>query len=266
MKKIILIFGLLTLGTLCCVAQNRADKLKPQWLKQVPASRNPDVKFITTYTFSSAGQVSYADEMGRLTVNLPGEWHVSTKVSNVQVSERNLSTRRSDGGMQQTGTIETEANGRPVSINCLRVDEFRKGSAVWALYQVGKGADTRFQDCYVTEKYGGTAALLSLIPGAGQFYKGDPAKGILFLGGVAAGAGTSAFLLMQRQVFIQQLGQTHDINVIRQLDARQKNFGVAGGICIGATAALYLWNLIDAGMAPGAKRVVLTGNGLNYRF
>ena len=163
MKRLILIISLLTLSILCSDAQNRADKLKPQWLRQTPASRNPDVKFITTYTYSSAGHVSYADEMGRLTVNLPGEWHVSTKVSNVQVSERNLSTRRSDGGMQQTGTIETEANGRPVSINCLRVDEFRKGSAVWALYQVGKGADTRFQDCYVTEKYGGTAALLSLI-------------------------------------------------------------------------------------------------------
>ena len=210
--------------------------------------------------------MSYADELGRLTVNLPGEWHVSTTTSNVQVSERNLGTLRSSGGMQQTGTIETEANGSPVTINCLRVDEFRKGNSVWALYQVGKGADTRFQDCYVTEKYGSAGLLLSLIPGAGQFYKGDPAKGMLFLGGVAVGAGTSAFLLMQRQAFIQQIGQTHDINVIKQLDAQQRNFGIAGGICIGATAAVYLWNLIDAGMAPGAKRVVLTGNGLNYRF
>ena len=266
MRKLILIIGLLAIGSLCSDAQNRADKLKPQWLRQVPTSTNPDVKFVTTNTYARVGQVSFADEMGRLTVNLPGEWHFSTKTSNVQVSERDINSRRSGGGMHQTGTIETEADGSPISINCYRVDEFRQGSNVWALYQVGRGADTRFQDCYVTEKYGGGAALLSLIPGAGQFYKGDPAKGMLFLGGVAVGAGTSAFLLMQRQVFIQQLGQTHDINVIRQLDAKQKNFGVAGGICIGATAALYLWNLIDAGMAPGAKRVVLTGNGLNYRF
>lgn len=266
MKKYILIIILSLTSLITADAQNRADKLKPQWLRQVPRSMNADVKFVTTDVYAPYGSVSYADEMGRLTVNLPGEWQVSTSLANVQVSDRNISTRRSSGSMRQTGTIETEANGSPVTLNCLRVDEFRKGNRVWALYQVGRGADTQFQDCYVTEKYGATGLFLSLIPGCGQFYKGDTTKGILFLGGCAVGAGASAFVLMQRNNVIKQINQTHDINVIRQLDARQKNMGVAGGICLGATAAIYIWNLIDGALAPGARRVVLTGNGLNYKF
>lgn len=266
MRKAIFTLLLIAVSAFVAGAQGRSDKLKPQWLRQVPSGVSSDVHFVTVRTFNGYGQTSYADEMGHLVVNLPSEWKVATSVSTVQLSEREIGERRSSGTMKQIGSIETEAEGKPVSIQCMRVDEFSKGVDRWALYQVAKGADTRFAECYVTDRYGAAGCLLSIIPGCGQFYKGDPMKGVLFLGGCALGAGASAFTYMQRQTYIHQISQTHDINVIRQLDAKQKNMGIACGVCLGATAALYLWNLIDGAMAPGAKKIKFTGSALQYNF
>lgn len=266
MRKAIFAMLLIAASAFAAGAQGRSDKLKPQWLRQVPSAVASDVQFVTVNTFNGYGQTSYSDEMGRLVVNLPSEWKVSTKTSTVQVSDRAISERRSSGQMRQVGTIETEAEGKPVSIRCMRVDDFSKGAQRWALYQVAKGADAKYAECYVTDRYGAAGCLLSIIPGCGQFYKGDPLKGSLFLGGCAVGGLGALFAESQRQAFISQLGQTHDINVIRQLDAKQKNLGIARNVCLGATAALYVWNLVDGAMAPGAKKIKFTGSALQYNF
>ena len=265
MKRFIIAAGFAILSLVSVNAQGRSDRLKPQWLRQVPVSRSADTRFVVSQTFNGPG-VSYADEMGGLVVGLPSDWKVSTSTAVVQVSERTVGDRRSAGVMKQTGTIETKADGFPVSIRCARVDSYEKGNRRWALYQVAKGADAVFADCVYTERYGAAGGVLSIIPGCGQFYKGDPLKGTLFLGGCTAGGVGIVFTEMQRKAYRAQIGQTHDINVQKQLDARCRNLGIARNVCIGATAALYIWNIIDGAVAPGAKRIVFTGNTLQYNF
>lgn len=265
MKRFVVVTGLVLLSLLSAQAQGRSDRLKPQWLRQVPASASADTRFVVAQTYNGPG-VSYADEMGGLVVGLPSDWRVSTSTAVVQVSERTIGDRRSAGVMRQTGTIETKADGLPVSIRCARVDSYEKGNSRWALYQVAKGSDAVFADCVHTDRYGAAGGFLSIIPGCGQFYKGDPLKGTLFLGGCAAGGLGIVFTEMQRQAYRSQIGQTLDVNVIRQLDAKCRNLGIARNVCIGATAAVYLWNIIDGAVAPGAKRIVFTGNALQYNF
>ena len=51
--------------------------------------------------------------------------------------------------------------------------------------------------------------------------------------------------------------QTHNADHIRIYQRRISNFSTARNVCIGAAAALYVWNLIDAIVAPGARRVVI---------
>ena len=133
MRKAILVMLLLAASAFAAGAQGRSAKLKPQWLRQVPAAVASDVQFVTVNTFNGYGQTSYSDEMGRLVVNLPSEWKISTKTSTVQVSDRTIGEHRSSGKMNQVGTIETEAEGKPVSIRCMRVDDFSKGAERWAL-------------------------------------------------------------------------------------------------------------------------------------
>ena len=178
MKRFIIAAVLVVLSLLSADAQGRSDKLKPQWLRQVPVSRSADTKFVISQTINGPG-VSYADEMGGLVVGLPSEWKVSTDTEVIQVSDRTIKDGRSSGSMKQTGIIKTKANGMPVSIRCSRVDAFEKGNKRWALYQVALGDDATFTDCYITDRYGATGAVLSIIPGCGQFYKGDALKGTL---------------------------------------------------------------------------------------
>ena len=244
-------------------AQGQKRELRPQWMRQVPVSSSPYVEFVKVYTPARA---TVADELGRLVVNLPSDWNVSSEISDVQVTETVVNGRRTSESSRLTGTIKTTAQGMPVSIRCVREDGYTEGSGRWSLYQVAKSDRAVFEECITTEEYGAGAAVMSIIPGCGQFYKGDPLKGTLFLGGCAAGAVGTVFIEMQRQAYVSQIGQTHDINVIRQLDARQKNLGIARNVCIGATAALYVWNIVDSALAPGAKKIVFTGSSLRYNF
>lgn len=265
MKSNIFLIGLLllTLAAVDAYGQGNSDRLRPKWMKQVPVSRSADVKFVKVLT--PVGSTS-ADELGRLVVNLPGNWHVSTSASDVQIMETVSDGKHTSDVVKMTATIKTKADGEPVSIRCVREGGFVKGNQSWALYQVAKTNGASFIDCYETEEYGAAGCLLSIIPGCGQFYKGDPLKGTLFLGGCAAGGLGVVFAEMQRQSYISQISQTHDINVIKQLDANQKNMAIVRNVCIGATAALYIWNLIDGAAAPGARRIVFTGDSLRYNF
>jgi hypothetical protein len=42
--------------------------------------------------------------------------------------------------------------------------------------------------------------------------------------------------------------------------------GIARNVCIGLTAALYVWNIFDASVTPGKKRVKVTNKGLQFDF
>lgn len=271
MKRIFAFTFLLLMAAGISVAQGNKDRIKPQWLKQVPYTGTPDIKFVVVRTSGAYGMNMNANSLGQLALNLPGEWNVSTKTESMQLSERVRTLRNSSGQMRQVGSVRVEADGKPVTIPCMQVSEYCGTSSGnnydnWVLFQVTQGPDVPFLDYRKTSSYGAAGTLLSIVPGCGQFYKGDPLKGALFLGGCAVGAGAIVFSEMQRQAYVSQIGQTHDINVIKQLDAKQKNLGIVRNVSIGATVAIYIWNLIDAATAPGAERIVLTGNTLQFKF
>lgn len=108
--------------------------------------------------------------------------------------------------------------------------------------------------------------LMSLAPGVGQMYKKEYLKGGLLTAGTFAGIGGIILCENQRQVYATQITQTHDINVIRQLQANQQNMLVARNVFIGVTALVYVYNLVDAAVATGNRRVQVTTNGIAYAF
>jgi hypothetical protein len=108
-----------------------------------------------------------------------------------------------------------------------------------------------------------------IIPGWGQFHKGSNLKGGLILGGTAVCAAGIVFTEGVRADYNTRMLQTYDVNLIRSYQTKRDNFTTARNICIGATAALYLYNLIDAIAAPGAQRLVVKrqdSKGNNYAF
>lgn len=100
---------------------------------------------------------------------------------------------------------------------------------------------------------GAIPALMSIVPGGGQLYKGDYLKAGLMFGGCALGAGGIVLCEMQRQNLIAQASQTHDINNIKILSSQAQNMATARTALIVATAALYVYNIADAAFFAGKK-------------
>lgn len=115
----------------------------------------------------------------------------------------------------------------------------------------------------------GLAGLMSMvIPGSGQFYKGNVGKGSMFLGlTVAAGAG---FLVCEstRSSYIDKsnnLKKNIDLYDTERANAALKEYSdnaskweTYRNLCVGAAGAVYLWNVIDAFFTRGAQRPVVT--------
>ncbi len=107
---------------------------------------------------------------------------------------------------------------------------------------------------------------LALIPGAAQFHKGANLKGGLILGGCAALAAGIVFTESQRSDYAQKITRTHNQELINSYATKRDHFATARNICIGAVTALYVYNLIDAIVAPGARRVKISRKGIDYSF
>lgn len=137
----------------------------------------------------------------------------------------------------------------------------------YSLYAVAHSSVSDFDEYNLTEKYGAIGLWRSmLVPGWGQMHKGAYAKGGVILGGTVALAGGIIFTENMRQSCLMQMSQTHSAPVIKQLSANMTNWSVGRNVCIGAVAALYIYNLVDAVVAPGARRVVVTPGYMAVRF
>lgn len=79
----------------------------------------------------------------------------------------------------------------------------------------------------------------------------------MFLGGTAALAGGMVYCQSCITNSRNLAAQTYNPEHLRIYSRRISNLSTARNVCIGAAAALYVWNLVDAVVAPGARRVVV---------
>ncbi|MCH5328998.1 MAG: hypothetical protein J1E02_08245 [Coprobacter sp.] len=125
-----------------------------------------------------------------------------------------------------------------------------------------------YDDVELTTSYMSDPATwgLALIPGAAQFHKGSYLKGGLILGGTVVLVGGIIFTENQRSDYVGKIAKTHNANIKRAYATKRDHFATGRNICIGAGAALYVYNLIDAIVAPGARRVIVKQrpNGNKY--
>jgi hypothetical protein len=138
---------------------------------------------------------------------------------------------------------------------------------LWELYEVSSGGDFKVIIPEYTTHYGFSAAWRSvLIPGWGQMYKGSMAKGIAIVAGEAVFIGGIITCEMLRADYTAKINETHDVRKKQLYADNANNYEMGRNICIGAAAALYVYNLIDAVAAKGRKPIPVknhTGFRLN---
>lgn len=138
--------------------------------------------------------------------------------------------------------------------------EGTNGYEYYALFAVSRMASTPvFDDISFSTNYGMQGFTRSLIPGWGQMYKGSMTKGLCILSGevvCVAGIIVSESL---RSSYVKKMKEQPKF--AKDYNSKADNWENGRNICIGAAAALYVYNLIDAIAAKGAKRVVVKQAG-----
>ena len=279
MKRIILF--LLPI-CLCCTTVNafaqkaKSHSIKPRWAHKLPKPTNSTFNYELDFSMASSLDEAREKSLAGLIANSGFENGVvvvtdyESKIVDSQLYENG----EQKNIQQENVEINSRVQGNEVTLHVKNIAEYweRDASGTYHLTKLYAKAASKtepsFDNVSATTKYGARGLWRSLIiPGWGQFHKGANLKGGLMLGGTAALAAGVIFTESQRADYNKRMLQTYDVNMIRTYQTKRDNFATSRNICLGAAAALYLYNLIDAIAAPGAERIVVKrrdSKGNNY--
>lgn len=259
---IIITLILLNISSISMLAAEKSDKLKPKWLTHsVPTSSTQGCFFVSTYGTGYSLEAARQATLVNLTDKLMTE-HGLVINSTLTTTTRNRTTTNSSTGSRETEIVMVaEERDRKVNINCSAIDEYWEyDSGYYKLHLLYYVSDSRAFNGYnresitVTTKYPG-AGFLSLIPSAGQFCKGSIAKGSVILAAEAATIGAALLAENTRATYIAMMHEQP--KYAQEYKSFADQWLTTRNLSIGAAAAIYVYNLIDAFAAPGAKRVVV---------
>lgn len=267
---------MLLLFVMVVSAQNPSlDKTKPQWLHKLPTPTNSSFK----YEIVSASAASWDEARKKCLAELISSSGLSQGVviSSDYKSKEKVSQTWNNGKLSEKVDYGSETNvtakSKESEIFVENIDEYwtRDNSGMYYLTKLYAkselGTPPLFDNVELTTKYGVQGLWRSaIVPGWGQFYKGSTLKGGLILGGTVALVGGIIFTENQRTDYVNKIAKTHDAEIKRSYATKRDHFATGRNICIGAVAALYVYNLVDAVVAPGARRVIVNQrpNGSGY--
>lgn len=271
MAIFILISVLLLSGRQYCFAGNRSDRLRPKWVTQtLPQSKSGTYIFVRGHgegaTLEGAKQQAFVS-MSQMIERERG-LTVNTNIQIMEQMTQNQSSASTE--YKQEIVLDVTEKGHQLKIVCREIDEYWERSkgkyAVDVLCTVadknvyGGSFDDRIT---VTSKYG-AAGLLSLIPSVGQFYKGSVSKGMMILGGEVLAAGGIVLCENTRASYTKKMEEQP--NHASEYNSKADSWETGRNICIGAAAAIYVYNLIDAFATTGAKRVIVQRSRTSLSF
>lgn len=243
-------------------AADCSDGGKPRWItSSLPKPKSPGYIFVSA---SGSGK-SLEEARQKAFVNLTSKLeHERGLTVNSTLTSTETGSRNSGFRVNSEFTIEAVEKGKEINLVCKIIDEYWERSngryMVTDLYTVndlsprGYGAECDY--IRTSTSYGAAPVAYSLIPGVGQFAKGSALKGALILGGsVAVGAGVVAAESMRAtyKKKMKEYPKHHDF-----YNKKADQWGNIRNVAVGVGAGLYLYNLIDAAVAPGRRRVIVT--------
>ena len=260
------IFALLLLCSMVCGVQSlsaatKSDKLKPKWLTHtLPESKSVDYFFVMGYGVGSSIDAARQSAFIHLSRKLEDEHGMVINSYYKQHTHSVATVDEIKGSRVSDVTIVAEEKGHKIDIGCRIIDEYWQSKGIqyemYVLYAVSRGyrGASYSDDIVVTTKYPG-AGFLSIVPSVAQFYKGSTMKGGLILGGEILAAGAIILCENTRASYVKKMQEQP--KYAQEYNSRADSWETGRNICIGAAAAIYIYNLIDGFVANGAKRVVV---------
>lgn len=265
---ILVILCLFSVSTIA--ARKKSDPYKPKWVThKLPESKSGTYTFISTYGEGVSLDAARQKALVNLSTKLEVERGIKVNtVLSSNMKETFSSIKKENVFLEMTELdMVVEECGKQLNIISRVIDEYwekdSEGYKVYVLYTV---ADRRSQGgvlndkIIVTSKYG-AAGLFSIVPGAGQFYKGANLKGTMFVAGEVATV--TGIILCENTRASYRKKMIEQPKYAVEYNSRMDTWETARNICIGAAATVYVVNLIDALCTKGAKRVKVEKNSNN---
>ena len=259
MKRIIALFIYLVLTLAYVYGEN--DGRRPRWLSEVPAASNGtfEYKVITVYAQTAS------EAKGLVPREVTSYVETTQKVQITSVSKITSENHNGDVSEENSFNMMAIVEGDPVNVVVKIIDEYHEAKDGQGVYYflcaVGnpKASSVNFDRVQITDKYGVKGLWRSaILPGWGQMYKGSMGKGIAILGAEVVAAGGIVALEGMRSSYVTKAKtQPH---YAQQYYSKASNCGIIRNGFILAAGAIYIYNLIDAIVAPGS-RWVKTTNG-----
>ena len=250
-------------------SQTRSASIKPRWMHQLPTPTNSTFRYEMLSAEAPTLDAARQNSLNRL-VQGCGLRNGVVVVSGTS-SQRKLNQHWVNGRLTETYDVSTntstDVQAQAQKLYVEQVAEYwerRNGNymltTVYAKSELGKAP--LFDSVAVTSQYGARGLWRSMIiPGWGQIYKGSTIKGCVILGGTAVIAGAIVFAENQRSDYSRKIKGTHDIKIRKSYKTKRDHWATTRNVLIGAEAALYVYNIIDALIAPGAQRLVVHNYG-----
>lgn len=167
-------------------------------------------------------------------------------------------------GGNTTLLITFLSDGEPAEVQAQQIDSwtqfdddiFSTQMQLSQLYAVSdKNTTPAFDNFTLTHKYGAKPVLMSVIPGVGQIYKGQRAKGYTILCSEAALLGVSIGTAVEVNHYKKLKKDNPGFN--NSWDSKISFFRNLRNTSLIMAGGLYIYNLIDAAVAKGARRVII---------
>lgn len=243
----------------------KENRLKPRWITESLKPTNSTYNFYVSYV-EVTGDIEVA--RGQSKIELCRIVQREESISVIEDFNTTSNEINNNGIINETinsvYNLRVSSKGEIIDLKYLKLDEYwiehYKGGIraieLYTLYAVARpGTEPQFDDVYFTDKYGASAIARSLIPGWGQIYKGSIAKGVSILAGEALCVTGIILCENQRASYYKKMKEQP--RFAKTYNTKSDNWENGRNICIGAAAALYVYNLIDAVASKGARRAVV---------
>ena len=268
MKHLLLAFLqlilMLTFTVSVSAQNNKSERLRPKWMQKVPTPQNST--YIYKVVRSTASDLNEARKRNISSLLIDADFNNGVVVLSNRSSNQKVEQRWENGkqveNISYTSDTDTQIKSEAMRLYVEDITEYwtRSNDGTYHLYKLYARSRIneipQFDDVTITQRYGARGLWRSaIVPGWGQFYKGDNLKGGLLLGGCAVAAAGLIFTESERADYDKKIGQTSNTQLKKDYINKRNNFETARNICIGVAAAIYVYNLIDAVTASGATRV-----------
>lgn len=265
---IVCLAALILMAPSLTYAQNvleRSEKLRPAWLSSKTPKPGNDTFH---YQVTEGEHRNLEDARHSCLLNLSTYIKRTHHISEQAIAQIKLEQENGNSSESENYHFSYDIDSEQVTITSCKYDEYWEyivypnGERLYRCYTLYGIADNKhpsFDHLSFSRKYGMKGFARSLIvPGWGQLYKGNIAKGASILGGEVALITGILIAENLRSSYVKKLHEQPQH--AKTYNTKADNCENIRNVCIGGAAALYVYNLVDALVANGRKRSLKRGS------